>query len=323
MSGIAKQEKLIINKKSIKAGRETEVYLHIGELPSRTPINIPVIINRAKKEGPVLLLLGGLHGDELNGIEIVRRIVEQNLHIPESGTIITMPVLNIFGFINYSREVPDGKDVNRSFPGTKSGSLASRMAYHLMKQIIPHIDFGIDFHTGGDSRSNYPQIRCELSDPRNRELATAFNAPFTIHSKHISKSLRHAAYKKGKNILVYEGGESLRFDEFAIKTALDGYKRFLWKMGMGPQPETENNEEPTVFINKMKWLRATGAGLFRPFLYNGSKVKKGDLLGNITGPFGDYEMKITSPTDGFIVGINNNPVVNVGDALIHLGLIED
>ena len=288
-------------------------------LPSQTPIDIPVIVNKSKEEGPTLLLMGGLHGDEINGIEILRRIIDEKLHVPTKGTIVTIPILNIFGFIHFSREVPDGKDVNRSFPGLKTGSLASRMAYQLMNEIVPNIDYGLDFHTGGASRTNYPQIRCELHDPINQNLAMAFNAPFTIHSKTIPKSFRHSAYNKGKNIIVYEGGEALRFDEFAIKKGIDGYRRLLWKLEMGEKFELDD-EEPTIVIKKTKWLRAKNAGLFNPYFYSGSEVKKGQVLGAINGPFGDYKKDVKSPYNGFIVGINNNPVVNPGDALIHLGI---
>ena len=311
---------LVICGKEIEPGSQVETSLRIGELPSRTPIEIPIFINRAEEDGPVLLVMGGLHGDEINGIEIVRRILSQKLNIPQKGTIITIPVLNIYGFINFSREVPDGKDVNRSFPGMRTGSLASRMAYKLMNEIIPHVTFGIDFHTGGASRSNYPQIRCDMGDEINRQLANAFNAPLTINSRLIPKTLRATCAKKNTNIIVFEGGESLRFDEFAIKTAIDGFRRFLFKMDMGTEfiPERET---PSILINKTKWIRAKGAGLFTPFFYNGSKVKKNQVLGTITGPFGDYELKIKSKYDGFIIGINNNPVVNPGDALMHLGVI--
>ena len=312
--------KIVICGEEIKPDSQIEINLSIGELPSRTPIDIPVFINRAEEDGPVLLVMGGLHGDEINGIEIVKRIVSQKLNVPKKGTIITIPVLNIYGFIHFSRAVPDGKDVNRSFPGTKSGSLASRMAYKLMNEIIPHVTFGIDFHTGGASRSNYPQIRCDMGDETNRQLAGAFNAPLTIHSKLIPQSFRSACAKKNTNIIVFEGGESLRFDEFSIKTAIDGYKRFLSKMDMGPEfiPEQDT---PSILIENKSWIRAKGAGLFTPFVYNGSQVKKQQVLGSITGPFGDYELKIKSRYDGIIIGINNNPVVNPGDALMHLGLV--
>jgi len=265
-----------------------------------------------------MLIMAGLHGDEINGIEIVRRIREEGLDQPHRGTIITIPVLNIYGFIHFSRELPDGKDVNRSFPGSRKGSLASRVAYHLTKEILPHIDFGIDLHTGGDSRSNFPQIRCDFSDEENLRLAKAFNAPFTINSSLIPKSLRKTAYKMDKRILVYEGGESQRFDEEAIKEALDGMRRFLMTTNMIDKNDLVGEKE-TVLLPSRTWLRAEAAGMFRPFLYNGAPVKKGQKLGEIVGPFGDLKIEIESPEDGYVIGLNNRPIVHQGDALINIG----
>lgn len=305
----------------IKPGTQTELSLKVAKLPTRTDINIPVFINRAEEEGPVLLLMGGLHGDEINSIEILRRIKEEGHDIPKRGTVITIPLLNIFGFINFSRDVPDGKDVNRSFPGHSRGSLASRMAYHLMKEIIPHIDFGIDFHTGGAARSNYPQIRCEFEDEENLRLAKAFNAPLTIHSKMIPKSFRHAAAEKGKRILVFEGGESLRFDEFSIKEAIEGVRSFMGAVDMH-DPFIQERDDPTVLIKERTWLRAEVAGMFRPDLYNGSRVKEGQVIGSVNSPYGDMFVEIKSPFDGYILCTNNNPVVNQGDALLNLGKLQ-
>lgn len=314
-----KPKELIISDQAILPGESVELNLMVAKLPSRTPIDIPVFVNRAKEAGPTLLLLGGLHGDEINGVEIVRRIMEQKYHIPEKGTIITIPILNIYGFINFSREVPDGKDVNRSFPGFENGSLASRVAYNLTHEIIPHIDIGIDYHTGGASRTNYPQIRCDLEDSMNKKLAHIFNAPFTIHSNLLQGSLRHTAAMMDKHILVFEGGESLRLDEYAIKEGIDGFRRILGALEMGIPPFSERSFDKTIEIHKRKWLRASEAGLFSSYYYSGDAIKKNQIIGSIADPFGDYEALIKSPEDGFIIGLNNNPVVNQGDALMHIG----
>jgi len=303
----------------IAVGESAELHLNIARLPSRTPIDIPVFVNRSENEGPTVLLMAGLHGDEINGIEIIRRLLDQELHHPLRGTVICVPIINIYGFINFSREVPDGKDVNRSFPGTKKGSLASRVAYHLMNEIVPVIDYGVDFHTGGASRSNFPQIRCVLEDEVNRSLAEGFNAPFTIDASLIPKSLRHAAEAKSKKILVYEGGESLRFDEYAISEGLAGTHKLLHHLGMverGPRINKRN-----VIITGKKWIRAKSSGLFHPSVQCGDQVHKKQDLGYITDPYGDFKARFKAPKDGFVIGINHNPVVNQGDALIHLGLV--
>ena len=210
-------KELTIAGHSIEPGEFKEININIARLPSRTQIDTPIYVYRSLEEGPVLALTAGMHGDEINGMEIVRRIIDKGFHKVQRGTTVCMPIINVYGFLNYSREVPDGKDVNRSFPGSKTGSLASRVAYHLTHDVIPFIDAGVDFHTGGAMRTNYPQVRCVMQEPKNVELANAFCAPFTIDSPFRPHSLRQTAAKKGKNIIVFEGGESLRMDFHAIE----------------------------------------------------------------------------------------------------------
>jgi predicted deacylase len=310
---------MIINQTEIPAGKSVNIEVNIAKLPSRSPIDIMVTAARAVKPGPTLLLMGGLHGDEINGIEIVRRIIEQEKHIPEKGTVICIPILNIYGFIHFSRNVPDGKDVNRSFPGNKNGSLASRLASYMMTDIIPRIDYGIDFHTGGADRSNYPQIRCMLDDPKNRELARAFCAPFTLHSKYRPKSLRQSAAKLGKRIIVFEGGESSRFDEFAINQGINGTLRLMRHLGMistgVPAPDYENRE-----LMHSSWIRARSSGIFQKLTACGEWVKKNQVVGYITDPFGDYRIKLRSSASGYVISINNNPILHQGDAVMHIGV---
>lgn len=261
--------------------------------------------------------MAGMHGDEINGIEIIRRIIENKYYVPQRGTVICIPLLNVFGFIISSREVPDGKDVNRSFPGSKTGSLASRIAFKLMNEIIPHIDFGIDFHTGGASRTNYPQLRCDLSIKRNITLAKAFGVPFIINSPFRAKSLRHSAAKIGKSIIVYEAGESLRFDELAIKRGVNGTRRLMKALNMTSKAPARSRAGIT--LNETKWVRANAAGLFRSYVQAGSLVHKNQLVGEISGPYGDFKVQVYSPIKAYVIGLNNDPVVNKGDALMNLG----
>jgi predicted deacylase len=262
--------------------------------------------------------MGGMHGDEINGVEIVRRFVAAGFNKPQRGTTICIPILNIYGFLLFSREVPDGKDVNRSFPGSLKGSLASQIAYHLRKEIIPQIDCGIDFHTGGARINNYPQVRAQINMADNLNLAKAFSPRFIINSRLREKSLRKEAQKQGKPILVYEAGESLRLRKHAIDEGVNGALRVMKALDMidtAPEPLGS-----TVLIEKSSWVRARAAGLFYTTARLGSKINKGDEIGFISGPFGDFEIRIKSPMTGFIVAINNNPVVNKGDALVHIGV---
>ncbi len=312
---------MIINGKTIDKGQSVKISTNIARLPSHTPIDISISVNRAEEDGPVLLLMGGLHGDEINGIEIVRRIMENDYNVPKRGTVICMPVLNIYGFINYSRDVPDGKDINRSFPGNKNGSLAARVANYLTKEILPQIDYGVDFHTGGSARTNYPQLRCVFKVPKNLELAKAFHPPITLNSPYVVGSLRQTAGKMGKHILVYEGGESLRFDELAIQEGINGSLRLMKHLGMrddAPNPTFENK-----YLYNSSWVRAKMSGLFQSMVLYGETVMKGQTVGVLSDTFGDYKKLIKSTANGVVIGLNNNPVVHQGDALMHIGTLTE
>ena len=310
---------MIINNTEIKAGEVSSVEVNIARLPSRTPIDIIVTVARAVEPGPCLLLMGGLHGDEINGIEIVRRIIERGHHIPVKGSVICIPILNIYGFINFSRNVPDGKDVNRSFPGNKNGSLASRIAHYLMKDIIPKIDFGIDFHTGGADRANYPQVRCMLNEPVNRELAGAFHAPVTLHSTFRPNSLRQSAAKLGKPIIVFEGGESARLSENAIEHGVSGTVRIMKYLGLSDFPAEQPAYVNRVFMHS-SWIRARTSGIFQSKVACGDEIQKNQTIGYITDPFGEYRTPLKSHTSGLVIGSNNNPVLHQGDAVLHIGV---
>ncbi|MEQ9440586.1 MAG: succinylglutamate desuccinylase/aspartoacylase family protein [Cyclobacteriaceae bacterium] len=308
-----------INGEKIHPGEQKRIIVNIAMLPSHSSIDISVTVSRSREPGPVLLMLGGLHGDEINGVEIVRRMIEQDMIFPQKGTTICVPILNIYGFIHFSRYVPDGKDVNRSFPGNKNGSLAARVAHYMMHDIIPKIDYGIDFHTGGADRSNYPQIRCSFRHEETLPLAEAFGAPFTLNSPYRPRSLRQSAARLGKPMLVYEGGESSRFDEMAIEEGIRGAERLMAHLGMIPPPKkalTHGNQ----ILQRSSWVRAKHSGIFRRKIANGAPVNRNQVLGTINDPFGDFKVAIKSPVSGFIIGINNDPLVHQGDAIIHIGL---
>jgi predicted deacylase len=309
---------MTIAEHEIKPGEFKEININIARLPSRTQIDTPIYIYRSFEDGPVLSLTAGMHGDEINGMEIVRRILDNGFHRVKRGTVLCMPVINVYGFLNYSREVPDGKDINRSFPGSKTGSLAARVAYHMTHDIVPAIDYGIDFHTGGAMRTNYPQVRCVMQDSLNAELAAAFHAPFTIDSPFRPHSLRQTASKKGKHIIVYEGGESVRFDQHAIEEGIEGTLRLMKHLRMidsAPEPKVENK-----IIWNSAWSRARTAGLFQAFIKCGELIEKNQAVGTLTDPFGEFKELVKSPSKGYVVGLNNNPVVNAGDALLQIGM---
>jgi hypothetical protein len=309
---------IVINNQKVQPGESKTVVLNSYELHTKTNIEIPVHVIHAEKPGPTLLLSAGMHGEETNGIEIVRKVLSRDeVRKLKCGTLVAIPVINIVSFLYGSRDLPDGRDLNRCFPGSRNGSLGARIAYDLMKHILPIIDFGVDFHTGGAKINNYPQLRCVFDFPDNVALAEKFSPPLVIDSHYREGTFRHEAAKKNKPILVFEGGESMRFDYLAINEGLNGCLRLMQGFGM---IDAELPDNASVKIKKSTWMRAPSSGLFHMNANNGAYVMKGDLLGVICNPFGEVEEKLVSGVDGYIVGINNQPVVNEGDALIHLGI---
>jgi len=306
-----------INKYKIFPGQSQEIILNTYQLASRTNIDIPMFVMRSVNPGPVVLLQAGMHGDEINGIETLRNLLRMpEIKAPLRGTIIIIPILNVISFINGSRDLPDEKDLNRCFPGSRAGSLGSRIAYDLIKEVIPQIDFGIDFHTGGAKINNYPQLRCVFENAANIDIANKFGASFLINSGYREKSLRKEAEKRGKSILVFEGGESLRFNKQAINEGIQGCLRLLNKLEMTNVPVPENT---TIIIERSTWVRAKISGLFRTTKKYGVFIEKGDEIGTLADPYGVSELKLIAPEDCFIIGINNQPVINEGDAIMHLG----
>ncbi|MBC6988159.1 succinylglutamate desuccinylase/aspartoacylase family protein [Hymenobacter sp. BT491] len=310
-----------LNGLTIKPGERVLTRLVISRLPSGTVIDVPVHVFRSTQPGPTVLLMAGMHGDEVNGIETIRRMIRRDLLRPLRGTIIAIPILNIYGFLNFSREVPDGKDVNRSFPGNPRGSLASRVAHRFTREILPLVDCGIDFHTGGAARSNYPQVRCQLGYPDSDAMAQAFAAPFTLNASLRPGSLREAAFKQQKPIIVYETGESLRLDEHGIELAIAGTFRVLRSLGMAADAPAAT--QPNVVCMRHTWLRARFAGLFRSHVQVGQYLEKGEVYGSVADPYGEMAVRLESPVAGYIVGINHMPVVNQGDALLHIGMVSE
>lgn len=297
-----------------------KLLLEVAKLPTHTPLHLPVYVLRGKAPGPTLLLTASLHGDEVNGTETIRRLICKKALMPESGTILAMPIVNVYGFLGQSRDLPDGKDLNRSFPGREGGSLARRLAHILLEEIVTHADYGIDLHTGGARRTNFPQVRCDFSRSGSLSLGKAFGAPFLKNSPEISGSFRKAASQLGKDIIVYEGGESQRCDELAISEAMDGIHRVMAHLDM---VKREVSARESLILEKSKWVRARIAGMLRTTVDTGEPVRKGETLAIIGDPYGEMEHIVKAPFDGFIIGLNNQPVVHAGDAIIHLGQTKD
>ncbi|PHI18269.1 succinylglutamate desuccinylase [Lewinellaceae bacterium SD302] len=310
-----------INDAEFFPGMSGTLQLPVGALPSGTKINVNAKVFRAEEPGPTVLFLAGIHGDEINGIEIVRRCIAENVFDRLiAGTVIAIPLLNVYGFINFSRDVPDGKDVNRAFPGSAGGSLASRIAQTLTKSVIPYLDFGIDFHTGGRGTYNYPQLRYTPDDKEAYEIGKAFGPPLLIASKPPVRSLRRSAYAAEVPILTYEGGENQRYDGLSIQLGTEGIKRLLVHHGMLPQSEAPRPAGPIRQVERSKWQRAGRAGLFRWYKPSGHYVNKGEPIGVICDPRGILtDKRVKAIRSGYIIGHANSAVVSQGDALFHIG----
>jgi predicted deacylase len=313
--------------KAISLGKGLQINLDIAKLHTRTKIEVPVIIERAKEPGPTILITGGIHGDEINGVEIVRQIVANGYNKPEKGMVICIPVVNIFGFISQTRQFPDGRDLNRVFPGTKRGSLASIFAYHLMKEIVPLADYCLDFHTGGANRFNAAQIRINQGDAESLELAKKFGAPFIIKSKRREKSYRDSAIKLGKKVLLFEGGKSLDLDKSITKIGVNGALNLMHHLGIRDfskelKKRSKTKIRPAIIVEKSKWIRASYSGIFRTAVVLGKLYNKGDKIGSISDPFGFFERDVKAPNKGYVFCKNHAPIVNKGDAIIHMTIEE-
>ncbi|PPK96405.1 MULTISPECIES: succinylglutamate desuccinylase/aspartoacylase family protein [Nonlabens] len=303
----------------IEPGKSYKLNFNMAKLYTSTSIEVPVIINRSKKAGPVVLITGGIHGDEINGIETVRQIISKNLNKPAIGTIIAIPVLNVFGFLNGQREFPDGRDLNRVFPGTKSGALASRFAYQITKEILPLVDLVMDFHTGGAQRFNAPHLRVSQLEVQSWDLAKVFNAPFLMHGSNIKKTFRATCSGLDKKYLLFEGGMSSHSDKKVVSTAVNGAIRVLDHLKMlDPSVEVPVAEKESVIITNSKWIRARYSGLLHPKVDCGKRVEKDEFIAVITDPYGELRYKVKAPHAGYVINVNYSPLVYQGDAIFHI-----
>jgi predicted deacylase len=292
--------------------------MQVARLYTSTEVDIPVVVHRAKKEGPSVLIMAALHGDEVTGIEIARRMLVALKRRPlDRGTLIAIPVLNVFGFLAMQREMPDGRDLNRCFPGSAQGSLASRLAHTLVKEVLPAADLVIDLHAGGAQRMNYPQVRYTAGDQRALDLARLFDPPVILRSKKIAGTLRHHMAGKGQTYLLFEGGASKQFDDLTTEEGVRGITRVL--MGMNMWEQEPRSPRGGVELSTSTWVRANYSGLLDITTTNGSEVKKGDVLAYVNDPYGNSLNKVRAPFAGRILCVNTSPVVNQGDALFHIG----
>ncbi|MDD2789509.1 MAG: succinylglutamate desuccinylase/aspartoacylase family protein [Sulfurimonas sp.] len=313
---------LVLASAEIPRGSNTTVNIDLPKLYN-TPMQLPLHVIRGKKNGPVVFVSAAIHGDELNGIEIIRRFKRLGILSRLRGTLILVPIVNVYGISTLSRYLPDRRDLNRSFPGSSTGSLASRVAKIFFDEVVSKCDFGIDLHTASIHKSNLPQVRTNIDDEFTFGLARAFGAPVVLHSELRDGSLRAVAQDKGVPILLYEAGEALRFDETSIRIGVNGLVNVLRHSDMLPKVVRKKGHKTSIISRNSKWIRSGEGGILRTIKALGDVVKESEVIAYIDEPLGDESYAITSPFDGVIIGKSEIPLVQEGDAVFHIAKLKN
>jgi len=307
-----------IGNAKIPAGARQTVDLPVSVLSDHTPVTMSVHVVHGNRPGPTLFVSAAVHGDEVMGVEVARRLLRLPQLDKMRGTLLVVPIVNAFGFLNHSRYLPDRRDLNRCFPGSEKGSLASRLAYLFMHEIVKRSDVGIDLHSAAIHRTNMPQIRVSPSATKTMELAETFGAPVIVTSNLREGSLRQSASASGVDVLLYEAGEGLRFDELSARVGVSGILRVMHALGMVGAKGVPKASGTPIKVASSSWVRAQIGGLLRTFKPTGEAVEIGDVLGVVADPFGETETEIESHVSGIVIGRANLPIVNEGDALFHI-----
>lgn len=310
-----------INNIEIKPGQRKHFAINIARLYDFTEVGMPVEVVRGEEDGPTLFISAAIHGDEINGVEIIRRILSLPILREIKGTLIAIPIVNVFGFNDKSRYLPDRRDLNRSFPGSAEGSLASQIAHTFMKEIVDKCTHGIDLHTGAWHRSNLSQVRCNIDDPEQLRLAKAFGVPVIINSSLRDGSLREAADARKIPCLLFEGGESLRFNERVIRTGVNGVLNYMSAIGMLQRAKKGQSNNFTA--RSSSWVRAPQSGIHVRMRKIGDYVEQGDVLGEISNALGKGKVNVLAHISGLVIGNSVLPLANKGDALFHIASLED
>ncbi len=307
----------------VPPGNSRTVDLPVAELYTRAPLTMPVHVVNGKRPGPTLFVCAAIHGDELNGVEIIRRLLKLKGLKSLRGRLLAVPIVNVHGFLDLSRYLPDRRDLNRSFPGSGKGSIAARLAHLFSTEIVQHADCGIDIHTGAIHRKNLPQIRANLKDEETLALARAFEVPVLINANIRDGSLREYAAERGIPMLLYEAGEALRFDEVGIRAGLKGVVNVMRELGMLPARRRGKKGIEPVVASGSSWVRAPGSGILRAHVNPGDRVRRDEVLGVIGDAFGETEFQVKAPFSGLVIGRSLLPLVHEGDALFNVARFED
>ena len=316
------QSPIELNGVEIAPGTRRTMHVGVARRYTTGEVSIPVCVVHGQRPGPRLFVSAAVHGDELNGVETIRRLLHMPLLRRLRGTLIAVPVVNVYGFVAHTRYLPDRRDLNRCFPGSPSGSLAARLASTFLNEIVSKATHGIDLHTGAVHRANLPQVRATLELPGTDSLARSFGTPVIIDAPVRQGSLREAVSSLGIPIIVYEAGEALRFDELAIRAGVRGTISVMRSLEMLPPTSKKRRQVEPFVARGSRWVRAPDSGVVVARVKLGARVEKGQLLATISDPLGEEETNVVSPADGVLIGLTNLPLANEGDALFHLGSFE-
>lgn len=297
--------------------------LPVADLYTNTQLSMPVHVINGRHAGPTVFITAAVHGDELNGVEIIKRFLRLSALKRLRGCLLAVPVVNVFGFINRSRYLPDRRDLNRAFPGREKGSIAARLAHIVATELVANSDYGLDLHTGAIERTNLPQIRGNLSNPEVLRLANEFGAPVIIDANLRDGSLRQFAAENDVPMLLYESGEALRFDELSIRAGIRGISRVLRALDMLPKRSTKRPPIAPIQAMRTTWVRAPSSGIVRTECRLGQRVTSDQLLATISDPFGELEIDVPASTSGIVIGRSTSPLSHEGDALFHLAEVAD
>lgn len=317
------RESFAIGSVRVRAGASRSVELPLTRLVTGGDVSIPVQVVHGREPGPAIWINAAIHGDEVVGVEVIRRVLGELSAKTLHGTVVAVPVVNVLGFMSGDRYLPDRRDLNRSFPGSSRGSLAARIAHLFMAEVVAKCSVGIDLHTAADRRANLPQVRADLDDSETRRLALAFGAPVALHASLRDGSLRQAARQAGARVLLFEAGEALRFDEPSIRAGVVGIRRVLAALGMTPDEEEPETPHATFVSRSSGWVRARGSGILQLEVELGDLVEEGRRLGGIADTLGRRIRLVHADRDGIVVGLNRAPLVNIGDAVAHVASVNE
>jgi len=309
-------------RRKVAPGERARIRLQAGESFTGVSVRLPLMVWRGKEEGPVLSITGAVHGDEINGTGVIRRLIQEPPFELHRGALILVPVVNIMGFERHSRYTPDRRDLNRTFPGSQKGSLTGRLAHLIMNEVIKRSDYLVDLHTAAVRRTNFPNVRADMDDPGCERLANAFGAEIIVNNSGPDGSLRREACKAGCPTIILEAGEVWKVEPSVQDMTLRGLTHVMAELDMidlseDARPDTAPHQ---IVVHGSSWVRAGNGGFLKFHVAPGETVQKDQPLATNSGLLGKEHETIVSPHHGIVLGMTTMPAVSPGDPVIHVAL---